>query len=146
MLLPPPHQPLAGVDVGHDGLEALDKLGLVVGGHVAAVAGPDGVGEVSEGGEPVNQMVSHVEELKLVGRGGEGRAHDEVHLDRGEHGAQGGQLGPQLPVSGGVVSVQVGQERVVRLLYRIVQQVVGRHDPPPLTVHVPPQFLQEGSE
>ena len=141
MLLPPPHQPLAGVDVGHDGLEALDKLGLVVGGHVAAVAGPDGVGEVSEGGEPVNQMVGHVEELKLVGRGGEGGAHDEVHLYRWQHRAQGVELSPQLPVRGGVVSVQVGQETVVGLFYRLVQQVVGRHNAPPLIVHVPPQLL-----
>ena len=137
---------VGGVDVGDERLQALDELHLVVGVHVAAVAGPDGVGEVGQGRQSVDEMVGHVEELKLVGRGGEGGAHDEVHLDRGEHGAQGGQLGPQLPVSGGVVSVQVGQERVVRLLYRIVQQVVGRHDPPPLTVHVPPQFLQEGSE
>ena len=146
LILAPTHHLVAGVDAGHHWLQALDELGLVVGGHVAAVAGPDGVGEVGEGCEPVNEMVGHVEELELVGRGGECGAHDEVHLDRGEHGAQGVELGPQLPVSVGVVSVQVGQQTVVRLLDGLVHQVVGGHDPPPLVVHVPPELLQQGPE
>ena len=44
--------------------------------------------EVSEGGESVNEMVGHVEELKLVGCAGEGCAHDQMHLNCRQHGPQ----------------------------------------------------------
>ena len=36
--------------------------------------------ETHKGCEPVDEVVGHVEELKLVGRWGEGGAHDQVHL------------------------------------------------------------------
>ena len=36
--------------------------------------------ETHQGCEPVDEVVGHVEELELVGRRGEGGAHDEVHL------------------------------------------------------------------
>ena len=49
--------------------------------------------EVSEGGESVNEMVGHVEELKLVCCAGECGAHDEVHLNGGQHSPQRVELG-----------------------------------------------------
>ena len=101
---------------------------------------------MGEGSEPVDEMVRHVEELILVGGGAEGGAHDEVHLYCGEHGAQRVELSPQLPVSPSIVGVQAGQQTVVSLLDGVVQEVVGGDDPPPLVVHVPPQFLEQGSE
>ena len=36
--------------------------------------------ETHKGCEPVDEVVGHVEELKLVGRRGEGGAHYQVHL------------------------------------------------------------------
>ena len=36
--------------------------------------------ETHQGCEPVDEVVGHVEELKLVGRRGEGGAHDQMHL------------------------------------------------------------------
>ena len=134
------------VQCAQNWLQTLDELGLVVCRHVVAVAGPERVGEVGEGGEPVDEVVSHVEELILVGSGAEGGAHDEMHLHRGQHRPQRVELGPQLPVSPGVVRVQAGQQAVVRLLDGVMQEVVGGDDPPPLVVHVPPQFLEQGSE
>ena len=60
---------------------------------VAEVVGlPEGVGEVGQGRQPVDQVVGHVEELELVGSGREGGAHDQVHLDRRQHRAQRVQL------------------------------------------------------
>ena len=93
--------------------------------------------------EPVYQVVRHVQKLKLVGSGGEGRAHDEVHLHGGEHGAQGVQLGSELSVCAAVLHVQVGEECVVRLLDGVVQRLVGRHDTLPLAVHVSSKFFQK---
>ena len=40
----------------------------------------DSDSETHQGCEPVDEVVRHVEELKLVGRGGEGGAHDQMHL------------------------------------------------------------------
>ena len=47
------------------------------------------------------------------------------------------------PVSGVVLGVQAGEEGVISLLDRVVQRLVGHHDPLPLLVHVPPQLLEE---
>ena len=101
---------------------------------------------MGEGREPVDEVVRHVEELILVGGGAEGGAHDEMHLHCGQHRAQRVELSPQLAVSPRVVSVQAGQQTVVRLLDGVVQEIVGGDDPSPLVVHVPPQFLEQGSE
>ena len=60
-------------------LQTLDKLGFVVCCHVIAIAGPEGVGKVGEGCEPVDEVVGHVEKLELVGSGGECGAHARLH-------------------------------------------------------------------
>ena len=91
-------------------------------------------------------MVGHVEELELVGSGGEGGAHDEVHLHRRQHRPQRVELGAQLPVRAGVARVEAGQEAVVRLLDRLVQEVVRGHEAAPLLVHVAAQLLQQRAE
>ena len=101
---------------------------------------------MGEGREPVDEVVRHVEELVLVGSGAEGGAHDEMHLHCGQHRPQRVELGPQLPVSASVVSVQAGQQTVVCLLDGVVQEVVGGDGPSPLIVHVSPQLLEQGSE
>ena len=106
---------ITNCDAAHNRLQTLDELDLVVRGHVAVVAGPQRVGEVGEGRESVDQVVRHVEELELVGGAAEGGAHDQVHLHGRQHGPQGVQLGPELPVCARVVGVQVGEKRVVGL-------------------------------
>ena len=50
------------------------------------------------------------------------------------------------PVSRVVLRVQAGEKRVVGLLDRLVQGLVGHHDPLPLLVHVAAQLLEEGAE
>ena len=50
------------------------------------------------------------------------------------------------PVSGVVLGVQAGEERVISLLDRVVQRLVRHHDPLTLLVHVPPQLLEERPE
>ena len=106
---------IANCDATHNGLQALDELDLVVCGHVAVVAGSQGICEVRQGRESVDQVVRHVQELELVGGAAEGGAHDEVHLHGRQHGPQGVQLGPELPVRARVLRVEVRQERVVSL-------------------------------
>ena len=102
-------------NAAHHWLQTLDKLDLVVRGHVAVVARPQGVGEVGQGREPVYQMVGHVEELELVGGAAEGGAHDQVHLHGGQHGPQRVQLGSELSVCARVVCIKIRQKRVVGL-------------------------------
>ena len=102
-------------NAAHHWLQTLDKLDLVVRGHVAVVAGPQGVSEVGQGREPVYQMVGHVEELELVGGAAEGGAHDQVHLHGGQHGPQRVQLGSELSVCARVVCIKIRQKRVVGL-------------------------------
>ena len=125
-------------------------------------------------------MVGHVEELELVGSGGEGGAHDEVHLHLQDllflinilyllcSSLTVGNIVPselswersclkeaffskmpgtsKSPVSRVVLRVQAGEKRVVGLLDRLVQGLVGHHDPLPLLVHVAAQLLEEGAE
>lgn len=93
----PPPSLSAGQLVQHR-LETGGELGPVVGGEVAAVGGAQRVGEVRQGRQPVDQVVGHRQELELVGGGGEGGAHDEVHLHRRQHRPQGVQLGGQIIV------------------------------------------------
>ena len=104
-------------------LQALHELDLVVCGHVATVAGPERVGEVGEGGQSVDQLVGHVEELELVCGGGEGGAHDEVHLHGGQHRPQRVKLGPQLSVRSAVLSVQTDRQALTLMAYSSVMYI-----------------------
>ena len=96
--------------------------------------------------QPVNEVVRHVQELKLIGSGRERGAHDEVHLHSGKHRAKGVELSPQLPICTSVLHVQVGKEGVIGLLYCIMQGLVRGDDTLALAVHVPSKFLQQCSE
>ena len=70
---------------------------------------PEGVGEMGQGRQTVDQVVGHVEELELVGSGREGGAHDQVHLDRRQHRAQRVQLRSSTLASASVHPSHVGQ-------------------------------------
>ena len=50
------------------------------------------------------------------------------------------------PVSGVILGVQAGEERVISLLDRVVQGLVGHDDPLPLLVHVAAQLLEQRPE
>ena len=101
---------------------------------------------MGQGCQTVNEVVGHVQKLKLIGSGGECGAHDEVHLHGGEHGAQGVELCPELSVCAPVLHVQVGEESVIGLLDGVMQRLIGRDDALALAIHVPSQFFQERSE
>ena len=50
------------------------------------------------------------------------------------------------PVSGVILGVQAGEERVISLLDRVVQGLIGHDDPLPLLVHVAAQLLEQRPE
>ena len=53
---------------------------------------------MSKSGEPVNELIGHVDKLVFVGSAGEGRAQDRVDLNGRQHRAEAVELLLQLDV------------------------------------------------